>query len=306
MRPYPATAFLRPLRRGLLNVRRSRGTFFGVAALFGVVLIAQAFLALGLGTQVFAVRSEFSIPLLTRATDREVQQFFASARQLPGVSSVEYVPREKAMELERAAHPEVVTLLESDALNPFNDTAIIMLTGLSAYDEFAAFVQHPYWNNTVDPAAFAAIAAQREEQLSALQQARWTGSVAFLLLGLASVALFLVVLELTCRSALGRQQDLFVERISGAEELSITLPFAVEAVVLLSIALLLSLVCAALAAYALPSSLPVLAEAKRLIAANTPALIVAEIIAVLLMGCVGAVLGIKRVHSSPHGTLAFI
>lgn len=287
----------RSLHRGLLNLRRGRGIASSLAALLGIVFIVQIVLVLGLSARgmrdALAANSVFSLALRLGATDRDVQEFLVAARQLPFVSSVDYVTREKTMELERAAHPDVATLLESGAVNPFRDTAVIALSTVSAFDEFSAFVRHPRWNQTLDTVAFSSLESQKDEFRSALLQAQGWNAGGMLLLALAGVALLLIVAEFVRRAAMGRREDLFVERMSGVEEASIVLPFATEMAVLLGVALLVSVPCVAL-----------LASAKDILSENMLGLFAIECVAVILFALVGAMMGIRRVQSPSYGTLS--
>ncbi len=58
--------------------------------------------------------------------------------------------------------------------------------------------------------------------------------------------------------ALGRRDELFVEQLVGASRYTILLPFFVEVLVLLALALFLSLVVAGIVVFFLPSMLPIL------------------------------------------------
>ncbi len=289
--------FLRGLRRGWLNLRRYRGIMTGVAAFIGVLFMAQTFLVLGFGAwsvqEALTATNDFRLSLRLGVPDRDVQEFLVALRQLPPVSSVEYVPREKAMEIERMAHPDIATFLESNAVNPFRDAAIVMIGSLTGYDELAAFARHPRWSRVIDPVTFASMETRREELQLAFRGVQMTTSGAFLLLAAASVALLLTVLTLVRRSAAGRREDLFVERMSGTDEASIVLPFATEIIVQLTIALLVSVICVALILVASPAALPFFMDVRLPAINYGPALIVTEFVAMIIIGVSGAVLGTR-------------
>lgn len=301
---------LRGFRRGLLNLRRSRGITVGAAALCWIVLLAQVFLVLGLSARkmhdTLATRNDFRLQLRLGATDRDVQQFLVAVRQTPSVSSVEYVTREKAMAVEMAAHPDVAALMEADVINPFHDVVIVTLGSPAAFEAFAAFVRHPKWSRAVDPITFASMETRKEEIQTLLRQAHAWSYAAFLLFAAAGVALLLTTIEHVRRSAAIRMGDLFVERVSGSEEASIILPFAAEMIVLLAIALFCSVACASLLMFAFPPIIPLFTEARILAMAYGPAVIVVEFAAIIVIGFTGAMLGVRRVQFSPHGSLAVI
>ena len=289
--------FLRAFRRGVLNLRRSRGILTTVTALFGVVILAQIFLTFGLGAQgiqgVLAVQNDFRLQLRSGVADRDTQEFLIAVRQLPSVTSVVLVTREKAMALEKAAHPEIATLLDGDALNPFRDSAVVTLGSLSAYDEFAAFVRHPRWNQTLDPVAFATMETRYGELQTTLGRMEIVRTTAFLLLIVSGIALLLTVLALVRKSATGRRQDLFVEQMSGADASSIVVPFAVEAVLQLFVALLLSIGVIALVLLLASPDFPMVGEARMFAIEYGPAVVAGEMFAVIAMGMVGAWFGTR-------------
>ena len=265
-----------------------------VAAMFGAVVLAQIFLTLGFGAQgifhALATTNDFRLQLRSGVADREVQEFLIAARELPSVTSVALVTREKAMALEQAAHPEIAKLLDADPVNPFRDSAVVTLGSLSTYDEFAAFVRHPRWTETLDPVAFASMETRYTELQTALSRVQMARSIALLLLAASGIALLLTVLALVRRSAAGRHQDLFVERMIGADESSIVVPFAVEMVIQLFIALLLSVGVVALVLLLLLASpdFPMIGEVRKWVMEYGVALTTVEMFAVIAIGMVGA------------------
>lgn len=309
---FDPSILLRGLRRGWLNLMRAGGvgSVMSVTALFGIALLAQSLLVLWLATngmrESLLTKNDFRLQFLQNATDLDMQQFLVAARQFPSVSSIAYVTREKAMVAEKETHPDIAKLMENNAINPFNDSAIITIASTAAFDEFAAFVRHPRWNGVVDPATFPSMAARQEEIRTVLGHAGAGSSAAFIMFAAAGAAVLLVAIELVRRSAAARETDVFVERVSGADGTYVILPFATEITVLLAIALFLSLVFTALLAFALPSSVPLIEEARSLAIARGPAVIAIEFAALPVIGLAAAMIGAGRVHLFQHGPLAVV
>jgi cell division protein FtsX len=300
--------FKRGMLRGWTTLKRERGWGTSLWALLGVVVLAQVFLLACIGVQGVGalLRSQTDLRLQVRegATDRQVQEFFAALQQQPFVSSVAYITREQAYERERRTNPDLVGFLEKfNIQNPFPDTLAVTLGNLSLYEDFEAFVREEAWREVVDP-AFLSQATDQEQQLHQMLRLTEAGrSVMFFFFALTGGILLFVVVELVRRRAYLRREEVFVERMSGAQEASVVLPFATEAAVLLSTALALSFVFLVLLLFSLPVFLPAIAEGgtftalrgevQTLLLTAGPAIIVAEFLLAPAMGFLGAFLGTR-------------
>ena len=247
----------RGIRRGLLTLRRERGWGTSLSALLGVVLLVQFFVAACFAVQgadrLLRAQAELDFQIRRGTTDREVQEFLIAVQQQPSVAKAAVVTREQAYERERIANPALVEFLErSAAPNPFSDTVVVTLYSSSAYGSLLAFAQQPQWQNIVDPASLSSAAAEERSLLRNLGMTDTGRTVILLFLGLSGIILLFVVMELVRRRALLRREELFVERMSGAHEASMVVPFATEAAVLLMAALAFSAVLCALVFAALP------------------------------------------------------
>src|SRR5438874_2128329 len=141
-------------------------------------------------------------------------------------------------------NPDLIRFLEQfNMKNPFSDTVAVTLKTLSSYDAFSAFVRQPQWQAVVDPAFLPQASGQEQEVRRMLRLTDAGRSVAIALLLLTGGILLFVVVELVRRRSYLRKEEVFVERMSGAPESSVILPFATEATVLLMLALLLSIAC---------------------------------------------------------------
>lgn len=312
-RPDSST-LLRSLRRGWVNLRRGRTVTGAACAMVGVLFFAQIFAVIGWGLDSMrpAVLSNhpLSIQIRAGAMDRDIQELIVAVRQLPGVASLEYVPREKALERERLTNPDAVAFLEQSITgNPYRDTVSVTLARISAFDTLRAFGMEPRRAATIDP-LFLSQVDRQYAVLAAQMQILETGrALAFIALAVTIVTLLLLVADSSRRTALLRRGDLFVERMAGADELSLVIPFAVEAIVVLFVAFCVSLGAVALLLFGAQALFPQLAEPfvgvwTAFLFAYGPVAALVGCMALAIVGFLGAVMGIRRVHFSPHGPFA--
>ncbi len=255
----------RGIRRGVLTLWRERGWGTTLAALTGILLIAQLLVTSALAAQALEVlvRSETDLRLeiLGGATAQQQKEFFAALQAQPEVAQAEYITKERAKELERQRDPDLVAFLDTFKLsNPFPDTISVTLKNLDDYDAFAQFVRSDEWRAVVDP-GFLSKATDQETRIHELigltQAARL---LAILFLGLIGIVLLFVVMELVRRRALMRSEEVFIERLFGAQDTAILLPFIVESTLLLFLSLIITSALLAVFLYVLPTVAPVLAE----------------------------------------------
>ena len=310
LRISPTTILLlkRGVRRGYTTLKRERGWATSLWALLGVVVLMQVFLVMWLGVQgvdsLLRTQTDLRLQVKEAATDHDVQQLLISIKALPGISTVEYITREQAYERERAANPDLIRFLEQFKIqNPFPDTVSVTLKNLSYYNQFLTFLKQPDWRTVVDP-AFLSQATDQEQGLRQMLRLTDAGqSVATLFLFLTGGILLFVVVELVRRRAFLRREEVFVERMSGAQEASVVLPFATEATILLVTALLLSLACVLLFLLAFPLLIPALgdsgtfgelkAEVGSMMVSTGPTLFLIELVLAPLAGFAGAYLGTR-------------
>lgn len=314
----PTTSLLlqRGIQRGLSTLKRERGWGTSLWALVGVMLLVQLFLVLCIGVQGIdqLLRTQTDLRLQTHigATDRGIQEFIAAAQTLPEVSHVEYITREQAFERERRANPDLVMFLEQFKIeNPFPDTIAVTLKSFSSYDHFTAFVRQEQWQKVIDPAFLSQTTGQEGELRKMLRLTNAGWSLSFLVLSLTGIILLFIVIELVRRRAFLRKEEVFVERMSGAQEASVVLPFATEATVLIEVALFLSIGCLFLLFLLFPILVPALgdpttfgplrSEIGRMLTIYGPILFFLEVILGPAVGFVGAFLGTR---GQPLATLS--
>ncbi len=298
----------RGIRRGVVTLLRERGWWTSLWALTGVVILAQLFLVVWLGVAgvetLLRTQTDLRLQVQDAATDRQTQEFIAAAQALPIVTDVAFITREQALERERTLNPDLLRFLEQfNIQNPFPDTVAVTLRDLSDYEAFSAFVQQPEWRSVVDH-AFLSQATDQELQLRQMLRLTDAGrTVAGIFLSLTGGILLFIVVELVRRRAFLRREEVFVERMSGAQEASVVLPFATEAGLLLAIALGLGLVFLVFFLFALPLLVPALADGGAFALLRThvsallfrygPGLIAMQFVLIPLVGFAGAFLGTR-------------
>lgn len=306
--PTAVLLIKRGIRRGILTLRRERGWAMSLWALMGVVLLAQVFFVAAIGIEgiqtLLRTQTDLRLQVQDDATDRQIQEFLVAARALSYVSDIAYIPREQTFERERMTNPDLAAFLEQLKIeNPFPDMIRVTTRDLAAYEGLSTFVQQAQWNTVIDP-AFLSQATSQEQELQAMLRLTESGrSLTLLFLALTGGILLFIIVELVRRRAFLRREEVFVERMSGAREASVILPFAAEAALLLTAAVVLSGAALFLLLPALPLLVPSLGEGgvleelrkevRGLIAAYGPGLFLLQLLLAPLAGFVGAYLGTR-------------
>ncbi len=188
------------------------------------------------------------IELRQDAPDKDIQQLFGVLQNHPAVAEVSYVTREQTQERARVMDPAFIVFLEGrTAKKQFRDSFAVTLHSLDAAPSLFTFLRQDDQAKLLDPASF----------LHLQERAQEVGTVAALLHALSdwavgiAIAAFLAVIFVLAgalrRCALWSQEEVKVERLAGAGEWAILLPFATEGFLLLLIA---GIVSALLSAFA--------------------------------------------------------
>ncbi len=294
----------------MLTLSRDRGWLMGFLAMTGVFLLAQIVVLVLIGLQAASVLltdgGAIRLEILESAPEQSLQEFLVAAKDQPAVERVEYVTREQAYERERTRSPDLIGFLEQFAIeNPFPDTASVSLSSLDAYDDFAEFVRKPEWSRVVDASSLSSIGDQERE----VREMRSVAGAVQALTGFMGVLLLLtcvaVVTEYVRRRATARADEIVVERVAGAQDTAILLPFIAESSILLLCAGAVAGVIVLALFLLAPAFVPALgmggmlagfgAEAQRLFWISVLPLILLEVIAVVLLACLGSWLAVRSV-----------
>ncbi|TSC59188.1 MAG: hypothetical protein Greene041619_24 [Candidatus Peregrinibacteria bacterium Greene0416_19] len=300
----------RGLRRGYVSLLRERTWAGAFTTLLGIVLLGQLFLFLMIGVQglqhLLRARTDLRLELLTSATDQDAQLFFAAARALPAVERAVYITKEKAYEEERRRDPNLVQFLEKYGLrNPFPDTIGVTLRSLEDVDSFITFTRQPQWKSVIDPSYLTKATDQEREARELLHVTLAIRALVSLLIVLLSVVVLAVTVSLIRSRSAAREEEVTVERLVGADEVSVLLPFAMEAGILLLLSLLLATLLTAVIVNLLPLAVPALAadgafggltrEVVHLLRRSWFWILALQILCVPFISVVGAWWGVRKV-----------
>ncbi|MEI8230456.1 MAG: permease-like cell division protein FtsX [Candidatus Peregrinibacteria bacterium] len=306
----------RGIARGFLTLKRDlfgdshkrEGWSLGFGSLFGVLLLLQILIAflLGLaGAQVLLLnRTDVKLEIRQEATRADAQQFFSALQALPEVTGVTYVTREQAYAQAKEKDAALTTFLDKFGIsNPFPDTVNVRLTSLDVFPALTTFLAQPQWSQIINPTYLTESTTQEQDIRSLLSIAHGGQALFLLLLAIAGGVLLLTIIELTRRNALNRREEVLVERLVGAETMTIFLPFATEVTVLLWLGIIVSGGLLVVFLVFLPTMLPALASGGALanftnvtipiLRIGLPIIFLCEIVASPFLACFGAWLGIR-------------
>lgn len=255
----------RAFKRGALSIFREEGWATAAGSLFGLLLLAQVLLLLGIGVQggLNLLRQDTDIRLQIRATatDGQVQDLLQNIHALPIVEDVVYITREQAYERQRKQDPSLIEFITKFGIdNPFPDTLGVRLRRLDDFPAFLNFLKQPIFTTVVDASFLTSTTDQAQQIDRLIQIVKSARTVLSFIIGFSVFVLLFVLVELIRRRALMKRQELFVEQLVGAGRFDILLPFMVEMSVLLSIGLACSLCLNAVLLWILPTVLPALAQ----------------------------------------------
>jgi len=198
--------------------------------------------------------------------------------------------------------------------NPFHDAVTVTLASLGAYRTLLQTMQGNAWQDIIDPSFLSEANAEREYVESLLRLTQGMRSLALLVLCIAASTLLATVTTLAKTRAMGRSEEVLVERLAGAQTATILLPFITEVSVLMGIAALLSMSLAAMVAAAAPALLPVLqgqgalaelwTTVRTLLWTGMPSALIVELLLIPLLGTIGTWLGLSRQIHSPRIAMA--
>lgn len=304
----------RGIRRGFLNIRRERGWGGVLGALLGVFLLVQCLILIYTGVEaaqtLLTSRTDFRLEVRPDAQAQATSEFFSALQQLPFVEETAFISKEQAYERMREQDPELISFLENFGLNnPFPDSIGVTLTSLDHYSAFASFIKQAEWQNIIDP-TFLSKATDQEKNAYELLKITKAGRIVTLsVIGIVAATLIFIIMELSKGRASLRKDEVLIEQLVGAKNVSILTPFITEAVVLCYIAIAISTAIAAGLVWLLPVALPdiqgtgALATLKEemvpLFTTLLPILFAGELLLIPIIASIGTWFGM-RTHMSHH------
>ncbi|MFA6259524.1 MAG: permease-like cell division protein FtsX [Candidatus Peribacteraceae bacterium] len=298
---------LRSVQRGAVNFAREKGWFAALGALCGVLVLAQLLVLLIFGMQatktVLESRVDLRLELLEQADNQDVQVFLSTLGQQPFVSSISYITKEQAYAQMQAHDPTLIAFIEEfDLTNPFPETVAIVLRSIADYRTLSEFLAEPQWGNIVDP-TFLSETTNQEAYLYELLDLTATGyTMAFVFLLITGGIILFVTVELVRSRVMQRADEILIEHLSGAFPMAILIPFAVEAMLLLLLATIGSLLMMGILFWAISNALtsistsgalsPLIKQCMIMLRKYGLAVLLLEAAMIPLMGWLGAWLGI--------------
>ena len=305
----------RGIRRGVRTLRREHDWLGSLGALTGIFILLQL-LGLGLATAtageaLLKERTELQLELKAGVNDRDISDLMTGLQELPYVARASFMTREQAYDRARRADPELIGFLEEYGLsNPFNDAVTVTLTSLEHYRDLLHVLEDPGWQRIVDPSFLSNETAEQDYVEALMTVTRGIRSLVLFVLGIGTVTLLFVVINLTRTRALARSEEVLVERIAGAQTATILLPFAAEASVLLAIATIASFIVTVLLASSAPLLVPALGSGgvlgelwgmvRLILHSMIPLAFLVELILIPVIASTGAWIGIAPQVRSPR------
>ncbi len=291
-----------------MSVIRERDWFTTFGALTGVYLLLQLSVACLLGMagaqSLLLARAALHLEILDGTENQELQTFLSAVQQLPYVEKMTYITKEQAYAQVKDRDPDLVAFVEEFQMeNPFPETVSVTLRSLEDYDAFTGFLREERWHSVVDPAFLSEKTNQEAEIRELLDLTNTASAVTLFLIVLTMATIVFVTVELVRERVLRRAEEVLVEHLSGAFGWTVRLPFAAEAVLLLFVATLGSVLLAAALVWGLqmagmpgvsPSLQELLAHVHGAIAGYAPWILLLELAAIPLVGWLGAWLGTLR------------
>lgn len=195
----------RSLRRaGILNASSLLCTV--VMVMGGCTLLAVA--AAVQMEEVVASQAEVSLALKPAAADIDVQSMYTALQQVSGVAQVQFLPKEQALERERAAHPDLGEFLDRYQLqNPFPDIFLVRLEQVSAFGQLQTFLKGPEWSTLLSESAVTDLLEQTQslERLQTVASA--LGTVAVFGIVLVTILLILLIADLAWARLQHRREE---------------------------------------------------------------------------------------------------
>jgi cell division protein FtsX len=283
--------------------RASFGSLLGICTLFQFLLFG--FLGAAAVQSFLLSHSDLKLEVRADANRGEVQRLFSTILGLPYVERAAYITREQALASLRVEDPALAAFFEKFKIeNPLPDTINVTLKSLSDYPLLSALLSEERWQQVVDSALLSTITHQEERVHELLRVTSGGRNLAVILLLLSCGILLSTVVEFTRRSSLSRSEEVRMERLMGADTLTIGLPFFWESTILLTGGILVSGAILVAFLLILPTLIPALsgegalallyAAALPILRTMVPLAFLLELLLAPLLAATGTWLGIRK------------
>jgi cell division protein FtsX len=240
---------------------REPGAGASIGALFGVLFLVQVIILFTVGIhaslRLLSDRNDVRLEILPAATLTDIAKLRNDLRGQPYVDDVVYVTREQAYEHQRQRDPELIRFLEEFHIqNPFPETIAVRIKHLQDFRLLTQFLQQSIYAATINPNFLSHTTDQQDQVEKLLAATETLRSFLLLIVVLVTLVLLFVIIELVGRRALLRSEEILVQQLVGATTFTILLPFSIEVLCLMFLALILSFTLIGFALYGIPIVLP--------------------------------------------------
>lgn len=299
----------RGTQRGLQTLLRENEWATAFGALFGIFVLLQLLLLIVIGVNgvqsVLRSQTDLRLEVRDEASDESIRELYEALQNHEAVSEVLYITKEQAYERTKQRDPDLIAFIDEFGLeNPFPDIIGVTLNSLDDYDAFTTFIEQDQWQTIIDP-TFLTEATQQEEHVYELLKLSNAGmSLTIVFLGIVALTLIFITTELVRRRALSRAEEVLVERLVGATNMNILLPFIIEATFLFWGAIIASTVFLIVLLFALPVIIPSLIaggslssltqEMTPMLYSTLPLFVLIELLLAPVLATLGAWVGMQK------------
>lgn len=230
------TTFYRILKNGFQNFWRQRLTT--VATLTVMLLALLAFLSLLVSSFVAEAalnsiqeKIDISVYFKTSAPEDEILRLKKSLEELGEVKSVEYVSRDKALDIFKERHVEDTTVTQAvDELgdNPLSASLNIKAKDPGQYSLIASYLKSGSLDQYVDKISYAENQEVIDRLASIIRTSRQAGFVITIILAVVAI---IVVFNTILLAIYSNREGIEIMRLVGASNMFIRGPYIVEGVI---------------------------------------------------------------------------
>jgi cell division transport system permease protein len=240
---------------------------------------------------------DISVYIKTNVQEDAILKLAKALEELPEVKSVEYISRERALEILQERHkddPTIPAALAELEGNPLAASLSIKATDPTEYETIASYLEAQSLADTIDKVSYSESKGAIDRLTSIVSTVERVGLILTLFLALTAV---LVTFNTVSLAIYSNREEIGIMRLVGASNLFINGPYIVEAIVLAVFAALVSLIITGpllgIASPHLQNFIPEL-DLGGYFFSNLPSLLGYQLLFGVLLGIISAVVAIRR------------
>src|SRR3989344_3809902 len=243
-----ATALYRIIKYGLKNFWRQR--LISLATLTIILLALLVFQGLLIFNSVMndllvsiQDKIDISVYFKTNAPEDEILRLKRSLEGLAEVKSVEYISREKALEIFKARHANdeddsIIRAIEELGENPLPASLNIKAHDPTKYKVIAAYLEGESLKNIIDKVSYSQNQVVIDKLASIIDISKRAGIILTIVLSLVAIVVSFNTILLAIYS---NREEIGIMRLVGASNAFIRGPFIVEGIIYGTVASIISL-----------------------------------------------------------------